>query len=179
MRNHYLNIGFLFITFLSAYTPLLQAQQFQNYTDTKKKFKISLPSDWTYFPDYKGTLFLAHRPMLKNTQSGVENVALSEIKDSSIKDLDQAFFNFKLAQKLSLTDYEETDQIKIDKQIKNRYYWVISRHPKPNTHDLIYNLSVIYKEKGKYYVLQCTTSAGNLDTYKPIFLKIADSIHFY
>jgi len=153
----------------------MHAQEFVAYTDNQQHFKIKLPADWKYMAPYKGNLFLAHRPMSAAGEKKVENVVLSIISDTSLKSLEQTVTNFGLAQKIINKDYEGLEQ---GKATKGRYYWIVNRHTKEDTHELIQNLSVLYGHKGKYYILQCTASAATFEAYRKIFMQIADSIQF-
>lgn len=175
MHKFYFSCLLLLTVLMYSTSNLLHAQDFVGYTDNQQHFKIKLPYNWKYIAPYKGNLFLAHRPLKQTGEKKVENVVLSIISDTSLKSLEHTVTNFGLAQKILHTDYEGLEQ---GKDSKGRYYWIVNRHTKEDTHEIIENLSVLYGHKGKYYVLQCTASASKFEEYRKIFMKIAESIEF-
>lgn len=150
-------------------------QHYQLCKDPGKRFEVSIPETWTFMPNYKGSMFLAYRAVNYKGESKIENVALSEIDDTGVHDLN-AVYN---ASRFSLKIRDSTAVFMEEgKSAKSNYYWYASSHTQAKTKETIRSLSFIYYVKNKPYVLQCTTSPGSYEQYKKIFLKIAASLKF-
>ena len=153
----------------------VHAQQYKTYKDTIKHFSVSLPETWNFIPEYKDAWFLAHRQQQFKGESKIENVVLATMDDSSAKSMDEDYFSATFSAKArdsSLVIEKESEKG------KSNYRWFISTYEGRALHEKIKKLTVVYFINRQIFVLQCTASPKTFDSYRDIFLKIADSIRF-
>ncbi len=173
--SHLKKTAGLFLLAFFVFTANIYAQAYKIYDDSAKRFKVSIPETWTYIPNYKETLFLAHRPLAYKGESKIENVALSKIIDTSAGSMEDVYTSSILASRFKDSTLLLTEQ---GTSPKANYRWYISKHRNSKTNETIMSMTIVFYVKKQAYILQCTASAATFAKYKNVFMKIADSLQF-